>query len=97
GSKSGNFTLSPQNAFSEDAISEDVDAVFFDADGDGSMDLIVVSGGNESGLNTPELADRLYLNDGKGNFTKSTQSGFNSKRGSSSVVQVLDLNQDGAP
>ncbi len=97
GSKSGNFTLSPQNTFSEDAISEDVDAVFFDADGDGSMDLIVVSGGNESGLNTPELADRLYLNDGKGNFTKSTQSGFNSKRGSSSVVQVLDLNQDGAP
>ncbi|WPR75498.1 VCBS repeat-containing protein [Algoriphagus sp. NG3] len=97
GSKSGNFTLSPQNAFSEDAISEDVDAVFFDADGDGNLDLIVVSGGNESGLNTPELADRLYLNDGKGNFIKSNQPGFNSKRGSSSVVQVLDLNQDGAP
>ncbi|MCE7054046.1 VCBS repeat-containing protein [Algoriphagus sp. AGSA1] len=97
GSKSGNYTLSPQSYISDDAISEDVDAAFFDANGDGSMDLIVVSGGNESGLNTPELADRLYLNDGKGNFTKNNQAGFNSKRGSSSVVQVLDLNQDGAP
>ncbi len=97
GSKSGDYTFSPQDAFSNDVISEDMDAAFFDADGDGSLDLIVVSGGNESGLNTPELADRLYLNDGKGNFTKSIQAGFNSRRGSSSVVQVLDLNQDGAP
>ena len=97
GSTSGQFNKSTQNSFENDAISEDVDAKFFDANADGSLDLMVVSGGNESGLGTPELTDRLYLNDGKGNFTKSTQTGFNSKRGSSSVVEVLDINKDGSP
>ncbi|WP_057939479.1 VCBS repeat-containing protein [Algoriphagus resistens] len=97
GSSTGKFTLSDQTAFSVDAISEDVDAVFLDGNLDGFIDLLVLSGGNESGLNTPELADRLYLNDAKGNFTKSSQAGFNAKRGSSSVAQVLDLNEDGAP
>lgn len=97
GSKSGNYTLSKQAAFENDSISEDMDAVFFDANGDGTLDLFVASGGNESELVAPELTDRLYLNDGKGNFTKSKQSGFNSNRASSSVVQVIDLNEDGSP
>lgn len=97
GSASGKYSLSNQKAFDNDAISEDIDAVFFDANADGSIDLLVVSGGNESGLGSTDLADRLYLNDGKGYFTKSTQPGFSSNRGSSSVVQVLDLNEDGAP
>jgi hypothetical protein len=97
GSTSGKYSLSNQEAFDSDALSEDIDAVFFDANADGSLDLLVVSGGNESGLGSPDLADRLYLNDGKGNFTKSTQPGFSSNRGSSSVVQLLDLNEDGAP
>ncbi|PZX56646.1 VCBS repeat-containing protein [Algoriphagus chordae] len=97
GSRSGNYTLSEQKSLKDDSISEDVDAVFFDANADGSLDLFVSSGGNESGLGSPELTDRLYLNDGKGNFTKSSQPGFNANRGSTSSVQVLDLNSDGSP
>ncbi|WP_225586833.1 VCBS repeat-containing protein [Algoriphagus sp. Y33] len=97
GSKSGKYQPSNQPAFDADAISEDIDAVFFDVNRNGHEDLLVVSGGNESSLGSPELTDRLYLNDGKGNFAKSIQAGFNSNRGSSSVVQVLDLNEDGAP
>ena len=96
GTKSGKFQLSEQKSFKDDSISEDIDAVFFDADADGSLDLFVGSGGNESGLGTPELTDRLYINDGKGNFSKSSQPGFNANRGSTSSVQVLDLNSDGA-
>lgn len=93
----GSFQVSKQEVFNEDAISEDTDAVFFDANGDGFQDLLVCSGGNESGLGSPDLFDRLYLNNGKGNFTKTEQMGFAANIGSSSVVQVIDLNEDGAP
>ena len=49
---------------------EDVDAVFFDANGDGWPDLLVISGGNEPQTNSPFLLqDSLFLNDGKGHFT----------------------------
>ncbi|WP_339874456.1 VCBS repeat-containing protein [uncultured Algoriphagus sp.] len=97
GSTSGNYNLSGQEALKGDSISEDTDALFFDANGDGALDLIVASGGNESGLGASELTDRLYLNDGKGNFTKSQQQGFNANRVSTSSIQILDLNLDGAP
>ena len=48
-----------------------MDAIFFDANGDGYQDLYVVSGGNEStGIITLLLDDSLYINDGKGNFVQ---------------------------
>ncbi|WP_111670726.1 VCBS repeat-containing protein [Algoriphagus litoralis] len=93
---SGKFKESPQETFLEDALSEDTDAVFFDADGDGDLDLFVASGGNESGFGSPDLADRLYLNDGKGNFSKHQKAGFSSVFGSSSTVSLIDINEDGA-
>ncbi|MDO8965394.1 VCBS repeat-containing protein [Algoriphagus sp.] len=95
-SPSGKYTESPQDDFLADAISEDTDAVFFDADGDGDLDLFVTSGGNESGFGSPDLADRLYLNDGKGNFRKISGGGFSSVVGSSSTVKLIDINGDGA-
>jgi hypothetical protein len=55
-----------------DRFTEDVDAVFFDADNDGDNDLYLVRGGNEVAAGNPLLADRLLFNDGKGGFESRT-------------------------
>jgi len=96
GTPSGKFQKSNQPALEADALSEDSDALFFDANGNGTLDLLVTSGGNESPLNALDLANRLYFNDGKGNFSKATQSGLQSVRGSSSSAKTIDLNGDGS-
>lgn len=92
----GKFSIRSIQEFESDATSEDTEAVFFDANRDGFPDLFVCSGGNESPLNAPDLADRLYFNDGKGNFKKAERNSFVNRRGSSSSVAILDINQDGA-
>ncbi|PHN06256.1 VCBS repeat-containing protein [Flavilitoribacter nigricans] len=77
--------------FMEDEAREDIDAVFFDADADGDPDLYVVSGGGQyvGDLN----ADRLYLNDGLGNFSRSTQIPAITANGA--CVVAADFNRDG--
>jgi len=64
----GIFTPQPSPIFSQLAKAEDVAAAFFDADGDGDQDLYVSTGGNESEEGQLFSYDRLYLNDGRGNF-----------------------------
>ena len=58
----GDFIEMNQSALVIDSLSEDVDAIFVDVDGDESLDLIVVSGGQEFGLTDNRLLPRLYLN-----------------------------------
>jgi hypothetical protein len=65
----GTFKSTSQAAFRQAVASEEVSALFFDADGDKDLDLYVVTGGNEFVEKNPVLQDRLYRNDGKGNFT----------------------------
>jgi hypothetical protein len=65
----GKFKESTSQPWQEDSAAEDVNALFLDVDRDGDEDLYVVSGGNEYMENSPEYADRLYVNDGKGNFS----------------------------
>lgn len=70
--RQGKFIGINEELFAADSAAEDVDGLFFDADNDGDQDLYVVSGGNEYRDGNPLLNDRLYLNDGRGRFTKSS-------------------------
>lgn len=54
--------------FKQFADWEDTEALFFDANGDGNLDLFVGSGGNNGPPGTIEMQDRLYINNGNGNF-----------------------------
>lgn len=91
--KGGKFVSSNKAIFQTDSTYEDVDAIFFDADNDKDQDLYVVSGGNEFYGNMPEQFDRLYLNDGKGNFTKSK--GLPAMYDNKSCVRAVDFDGDG--
>ena len=53
---------------------EDMDMILEDFDKDGDPDLYIVSGGNEFEPNSPDLKDRVYINDGRGNFKYSPNS-----------------------
>lgn len=93
--RSGEFVASPQPAFEDDKISEDMASVFFDADGDGDQDLYVCSGGYEFSSSSSALADRLYLNDGQGKFARSPQALPTSKYESTCVAKATDFDSDG--
>lgn len=95
--KNGAFTKKAEPAFEADKQSTDADAVFFDANKDGFPDLYVVSGGYANyAPDDALLQDRLYLNDGKGNFIKTTGA-LPEMHVSKSCASVADINGDGAP
>ncbi|GAA4425438.1 VCBS repeat-containing protein [Pontibacter saemangeumensis] len=91
--KDGTFSESATRAFDADAASEDVASVFFDADKDGDLDLIVVTGSNEFDASAPQLLDRLYLNDGNGNLQKEAL--LPNITTNASCVAAEDFDQDG--
>ena len=90
----GSFKEKLQPAFIADKKFEDGGAVFFDADGDGDNDLYVVSGGAEFETRSPLYQDRLYVNDGKGNFIKKLNA-LPTEWFNNSFVIVLDYDEDG--
>jgi hypothetical protein len=70
--KNGSFLPQKSSALEKDLKTEDMGSLFFDADGDGDLDLYVTSGSYEFKEKNPLLQDRLYLNDGSGEFVKKT-------------------------
>jgi enediyne biosynthesis protein E4 len=91
----GSFEQVEKQLFEEDKISEETDCAMFDADGDGDTDLYVASGGNEFPESSSALSDRLYINNGKGQFIKSDQVLPAGKYESTSCVRPCDYDNDG--
>lgn len=86
----GAFTVSSQSAFATQEARDEMDAVFFDADGDGDMDLYVACSAYQENA---EAGNVLYLNNGKGQFRISKQVEMPS--GSYSSISVGDVDGDG--
>jgi hypothetical protein len=92
--RDGSFHPSSEQTFAADSLHEDVDAAFFDANGDGHADLYVVSGGNEFWGEEEALRDRLYINDGRGNFRRAMEA-LPAIFENGSTVAAADFNGDG--
>jgi len=90
----GKFVATDTAVFGRNRWSEGVDALFFDANGDGYPDLYVVSGGNEKADGDLSLADHLYFNDGHGHFFE-TAGALPGLLTNKSCVAAGDVNGDG--
>lgn len=91
--QSGEFASISQSAFIADKKFEDTDALFFDFDNDKDLDIFVTSGSYEYAEQADELTDRLYLNDGKGNFKKYNYG--TPIKSNSMTVTSADIDKDG--
>lgn len=90
--KNGTFITADIKLLSRERFADDVDAAFFDADGDGDQDLYIVRGGNELAIGDLLLTDLLLLNDRNLTFRKG-ELPFVSHNGS--CVSPCDFDNDG--
>lgn len=89
------FRKGNQAPFEDAKAAEEVAAVFFDADKDQDLDLYVVTGSSEFGPDQANLLeDLLYLNDGKGHFSRA-EGRIPARYDAGSVVAPTDYDLDG--
>jgi enediyne biosynthesis protein E4 len=91
----GKFTSSSQVCFVADKQFEDVNAKCFDADMDGDLDILIVSGGNEFPKSELKYPLRLYINDGQAKFTRAKENIFPIINISGKSIAIADYDKDG--
>lgn len=92
---SNGFTKTNNPVFNTDAHYEDMEGLFVDIDNDLDNDLYVVSGGSEFNERSESLKDRIYLNDGNGNFSRKTGTEIDIYTISGKTVTKIDYDKDG--
>ena len=75
-------------------LQEEMGALFFDADKDGDLDLYTVTGSYEIPPDHPVAQDRLFINDGEGQFRQSDAS-LPKETANGSCVRAADYDKDG--
>jgi enediyne biosynthesis protein E4 len=96
--RSGKFEKKEESGLNQFRDFEDEAVLFFDADGDGDMDLFIGPGGNDYPPYSRQMQNRLFKNDGKGNFTIDPGAFGNNLNGVNTAVAIAcDFNRDGFP
>jgi hypothetical protein len=90
----GGFQKKKEDAFDAFSDFEDVAVLFFDCDGDGDLDLFVGAGGNNASFGDRVFKHRLFINDGKGNFTTAADA-FPDNAMNIAVATAYDFDHDG--
>lgn len=90
-------TFTSKNLTDSIKMQEDMGCVLFDADGDDDLDLLVTCGDIKYEENSIYYKPRLYLNDGKGNFTLSPNAIPDDVRTIAGCVTVGDFDGNGTP
>ena len=96
--KDGSFVKKPEPAFNTFGDFEDEAVLFFDADHDGDLDLLLCPGGNAHAPDSRQMQNRLFKNDGHGNFTLDAAAfPMNTNGMNTGVAVACDFNHDGFP
>ncbi|MBZ5859412.1 VCBS repeat-containing protein [Flavihumibacter profundi] len=92
----GRFSVSPSEPWNSKTAITNTDALFFDADRDGDPDLYLVSGGAEYMPGSKNYQDRIFENDGKGNF-REVDNALPAETVSGACARAADIDKDGLP
>jgi len=89
------FRFATPDVFDDALLYEDMGALWLDVDGDGDLDLYVVSGGVEAEPGDASFQDRLYLNEGKNQFSDGTEQWLPQLTNSGGVAAAADFDRNG--
>ena len=95
GQPDGSFVLAPSQPWADAKEADDVGAVFFDANGDGKIDLFIAAGGVAYQRGDARLNDHLYLGDGHGGFSTAPSGMLPADGESTAACAAADFDGDG--
>ena len=90
----GQFVRLGNSVLDEDRVFESTCGVLLDHDGDGDLDLMIASGGNQIEMDRNNFLVRLYENNGQGRFSRSPNN-LPRMIGNFSTLEAADYDKDG--